>query len=219
MKILPYAKTKATREAWLTRAIPTMCEWLRAAGASKFPAPLVSMGLPSKGALALGKRRIGECWTEKASGSGKRCQIFVSPVLDNAYDVLEVFIHELVHAAVGVKHGHDATFKALALGVGLTGPMRATVAGPALRLRLERLARQLGAFPHDALKHFRSPIKKQVTRQRLYECDACNQKIRAAHDSLVMRHYCDATLDGKQGLFILKDSPNLTIVRGAALVR
>lgn len=174
------------RETWLLKALPTLRKMLTQAGAPEFPLPLISMGLPSKSALS--GKRIGECWTEKTSASEKRCTIFLSPLLSDPGYILAVFLHELIHAAVGVKQGHGPAFKRVALGVGLIGKMRATEPGPLLKKKLGALATRLGPFPHDALKHFRNPVKKQTTRQRLYVCDRCGQKMRIASDTFKAIH-------------------------------
>lgn len=200
------SKTHATREAWLTAALPALCKILRAAGAPDFPAPLISMGLPSKGALSAKRKRIGECWSEKAVGAEKRCAIFISPVLDDPVRVLDVYLHELIHAAIGTKEGHGPKFKAVATACGFTGKMRSTEPTPELAGKLKSLADDLGPFPHEALKNFRAPEKKQTTRMRLYVCDACGQKIRCASDTLVASHACE---EGEGGVFTLSDSPNL----------
>ena len=174
------------RETWLLKSLPALRKLLTGAGAPEFPLPLISMGLPSKGALS--GKRIGECWTEKSSASEKRCTIFLSPLLSDPVYILATLVHELIHAAVGNKAGHGPAFKRVALGVGLEGKMRATVAGPVLKSKLLLLSQRLGPFPHDALKHFKSPIKKQTTRQRLYVCDRCGQKMRIASDTFKAIH-------------------------------
>lgn len=202
-------KPKETRESWLLRAIPTLRKLIIAAGGPDFPEPLVSVGLPSRGALSSKRRTIGECWTEKCVGDEKRCALFISPTLDDPVKVLDVTVHELVHASVGNKAGHGPAFKKVALGVGLTGPMRATVAGPELKAFLVKLAKELGPFPHSPLKNFRDPGKKQTTRMRLYVCDNCGCKIRKASDTFMALHYCENDVEGETGMFILKDSPNL----------
>lgn len=193
------------REAWLVAAVAELRPLLNAAGAPAFPDPLVSMGLPSKSALSSKRRRIGECWTEKTSASEKRCTVFISPTLSDAVQVLDVLLHELIHAAVGVKAGHKGPFRKVAEAVGLAGPMRATTAGPVLKAKLETLAETLGDFPHDALRHFRDPNKKQKCRQRKYTCEHCGAIIRAGTDSLTAQHLCE---DGRKGLFILQDLPD-----------
>jgi len=61
--------------------------------------------------------------------------------------------------------------------------------------------------PMIRIKKKRAPIfKKQTTRQRLYVCSGCGQKIRCASDSLNALHTCPS---GEQHPFILTFSPHL----------
>ncbi len=205
------SKPKETRESWLLRAIPTIRKLIISAGGPDFPDPVVSVGLPSKAALSSKRRRIGECWTERCVGDEKRCALFISPVLDDPVKVLDVTVHECVHASVGNKEGHGPVFKKVAQGIGLIGPMRSTEAGPELKAFLVKLAKELGKFPHQPLKNFRSSDKKQTTRMRLYVCDNpdCGKKIRVASDTFMAQHFCDSDPDGTTGMFMLKDSPNI----------
>ena len=198
-----------SRESWMVRALPDLKARLAEAGGKDFADPLLSMGLPSESPLGGKRQRIGECWTERCTGAGKRCTIFMSPVLRDPLQVLDVLIHELVHASVGNKCGHKGAFKALALGIGLTGPMRSTEAGPELKKFLEDLIKTLGPFHHEPLTNFKDPRKRQTTRQRLYECSECGKKIRVASDTFLATHFCEDSVDGKAGMFVLKSSPNL----------
>jgi hypothetical protein len=61
--------------------------------------------------------------------------------------------------------------------VGLVGPMKATVAGPALTLKLRALLREVGDYPHAGLK-LGEGIKKQSTRLIKAECPSCGYLIR-----------------------------------------
>ena len=47
---------------------------------------------------------------------------------------------------------------------------------------LAKLSETLGKYPHAALSV--GMMKKQTTHMRLYQCLACEQKIRAASDEL-----------------------------------
>lgn len=202
-------KPLESRESWMMRAIPFLKERMIKAGSPDFANPLVSMSLPSKGAFMGKRQRIGECWDKKAAKSGKQSTVLISPILEKPVDILAILLHELIHSALGGKEGHGKNFKRLALAVGLEGKMRATVAGVELTAWLTDLAKTLGPFHHDPLTNYRSPVKKQTTRQRLYQCDGCEKKIRVASDSFLSLHYCEGSLDGTTGMFVLKSSPNL----------
>lgn len=67
--------------------------------------------------------------------------------------MLDILLHELIHAAVGTEEGHRGEFKRVALALGLQGKMTATIAEPGTELhgKLSRIARELGPYPHKAL--------------------------------------------------------------------
>jgi hypothetical protein len=93
---------------------------------------------------------IGQCWPQKASKDGA-AEIFISPELDKGVTVTAVLVHELIHSADDCKNGHRGPFRKMAIAVGLSGPMRATVPGPELAERLNALCNDLGPYPHARL--------------------------------------------------------------------
>ena len=84
---------------------------------------------------------------------------------------LDVLVHELVHVADDCKSGHKGAFKRNALAVGLIGKMTATVAGPLLQPKLQKIADNLGPYPHATLSI--ADRKKQTTRMIKVECPEC----------------------------------------------
>ncbi len=165
-----------TREAWLEASIPFLRGLIVGAGGPKFKDPRVSVGFCSTGRRS---RRAGECWVPQKDG---RSQIFIRPEMDQPVPVLDLMAHELIHASLPGA-GHGPAFKKVALGIGLTGKMRSTVAGPELKAKLVKLAKRLGKFPHHALVAG-NEVKKQTTRMRKYVCPDCEQIVRAATDDL-----------------------------------
>lgn len=166
-----------TREEWLEAAVVDLRVDFKRLG---FPIPkavAVACGWPATGGLAAKRRRIGECWSAKASRGG-RFEIFVSPWLDEPVRVLDVLVHELCHAAVGLDCGHRGAFKRCAVAVGLTGPKTATVAGKELRERLGTLAGVLCGYPHHSLDKMMSGRKKQGTRLIKVVCEECGYTVR-----------------------------------------
>jgi hypothetical protein len=171
--IVPFAH----RESWLAAVAEHFKPDFTAHG---YPMPerlRITCGWPSKGALALKARRIGECWHPKDSADGA-VEIFISPFLADPVEVETTLVHELVHAAVGNECGHKGPFKWLALQLGLEGPMRSTPAGTQLIVRLNVLCNQLGPYPHAALNGNASDRKKQSTRLLKAECLMCGYTIR-----------------------------------------
>jgi len=140
---------------------------------------------PSKSALASKGRAIGQCWPPEASEGGFT-EIFISPVLSDPVQVLDVLVHEMVHGALGTKHKHNATFAAAVRAVGLVGKPTATShADPegeaephqhALTIKLEQIASELGEYPHRKLD--RTVLPKQSTRALKAFCpnDGCESK-------------------------------------------
>jgi hypothetical protein len=160
-----------TREEWLNAAVAFFGPLFEEAGAPIPGKVRVSVGFCSTGRKS---RRIGECWSDTASADGHH-EIFLKPELPDAMMALDVLAHELVHAAVGVQHGHKEPFKRVALAIGLTGKMRSTVAGPALMAKLEAMHSKLGAFPYAPLVGDNGR-KKQSTRMIACKCSACGYK-------------------------------------------
>ncbi|MGE3171789.1 MAG: transcription elongation protein SprT [Planctomycetota bacterium] len=160
-----------TREQWLGALVDALRPTFAGLG-SPLPEPIrVSCGWPSKSALSSKAKRIGEAWSARCSADGAH-ETFLSPSLGDAVEVGAVLVHELVHHAVGVEHGHRAPFARLAKAVGLVGPMRTTTAGPDLADRLHTLAERLGPYPHGALVAGMGR-KKQTTRMLKVACADC----------------------------------------------
>lgn len=151
-----------TREQWLTAAINKLKNPIFQG--EIIPLLRVSTGFPGGGSS---RKRIGEYWLAKAT-TDKIPQIFISPTIENPVDVLDTLVHELVHSIVP-EAGHRAPFKKIALKVGLEGKMRSASAGTHLRKRLNALAKELGKYPHGAIK-LGEGRKKQSTRMIKAEC-------------------------------------------------
>jgi len=172
---------KRSREDWLLRAVKELeAAVLRPAG---FHAPShvwASVGFP-RGSRGKAKA-IGQCWP-RISSADKTGHIFISPVLTDSSRVLDVLLHELGHDVVGCEHGHKKPFADFAKQVGLVKPWTATTAGEELGKTLALIVEVLGPYPHSALADIGAG-KKQTTRMRLYQCPVCEQKVRAATDTL-----------------------------------
>jgi len=166
----PPIQHHALRETWLVAAV----EALRPLFAGKgyvVPECKVSVGFASTG-NRLG--HIGQCWSTN-SCDAQINQIFISPTLGDAFNVLDTLVHELVHAVDDCQHKHGREFKKIAIRMGLQGPMRSAGAGDALKARLQTLAQTLGPYPHAALK---VPNSKRVHRSRpRAQCQHCGYQV------------------------------------------
>ncbi len=136
------------RETWLLAAIEQMRPIFAEVGET-IPAVKVSVGWPG-GSSSRKNSVIGQCWHKNAAAD-EIAQIFVSPVLDDASRVLDVLAHELVHAIDENESGHKGNFARIAKGIGLEGKMTATVAGEALKARLDEIVAEIGSYPHARL--------------------------------------------------------------------
>ena len=165
-----------TREGWLNLAVERLHPMFTEAGATIPEKVRVSCGWPSVRALAHSKRRIGECWSPSVSAD-QTIEMFISPSLGKADQVLPVLVHELVHAAVGNEAGHRAPFSRLAAKLGLVKPWTATTASPELAKKLSTLMPE--AYPHAAIDRTKQP--KQGTRMVKVICPGCGYTIRTTN--------------------------------------
>ena len=142
-------KTKSsnnlTREEWLQIAVDKVTPIFNEKG-YQVPKVKVSCGFASTGH----KHHIGQCWA-KCTSEADINEIFISPGLDDPVRILDVLIHELVHAVDDCKSSHGAEFKKIALAVGLEGKMRQAAAGEKLKDRLTEIASKLAKYPHIKL--------------------------------------------------------------------
>ena len=139
--------THPTRESWLQAAV-ALLRAMFAANNFVVPDCQVSCGFTSTGVRS---GHIGQCWSKK-SAANEVNQIFISPTLSSAFEVIDTLTHELVHAVDDCQHKHGKEFKKIALKMGMQGPMRSAGAGPELKAKLNALLEQLGPYPHGHLK-------------------------------------------------------------------
>ena len=162
-----------TREEWLNAGLNALRPWFEAKAKVKIPEDTrVSVGFPGGGSA---RKRIGECWARRMSKDGVN-EIFISPVLQDPVRMLDVLVHEAVHAVDDCASGHKDAFKQIARAVGLEGKMTATHAGEELKQELDRIIKTLPALTHGALDL--STRKKQPTRRVKLECDGCGMILR-----------------------------------------
>jgi len=163
-------KKHPTREAWLLAA----AELLRPIFAEKgfkIPECSVSCGFPSTG---MRSSAIGQCWSTRSSTNSLN-QIFISPILEDPYEVIDTLVHELVHAVDDCLHKHGKEFKKIALSVGLEGKMRHASAGEKLKLTLIKLLKILGPYPHGKLKII-TPVRIITPRPKAI-CKKCGFQV------------------------------------------
>jgi hypothetical protein len=162
-----------TREEWLNFVMDESRPRFKELGAP-IPAKIrLSVGFTSNGYRG---KAIGECWDSKASGD-KTFEIFVKPDQDEAVRVAGILVHECVHAAVGIDHGHKRPFKRVAEALGLEGKMTATTEGALFKEWIAPILKKAGPLPHKQLRAYRTK-KKQGTRLLKCECIDCGYVVR-----------------------------------------
>lgn len=142
------ANSHTTREGWLVEAIGLLDKEFFTSRGHKVPAKLqAACGWPKAS-----RRAIGQCWSPQSSAD-ETTQMYISPTVDGPVKVLDVLLHEMVHAVVGCEHGHKGPFRKLAKEIGFSGKMTATYAeeGSALEALLVGMADSLGPYPHAAM--------------------------------------------------------------------
>jgi hypothetical protein len=170
-----------TREAWLTHfAEVYLWPRIEVAGGHRPQKYRVSVGFP-KGRRGGKGHSIGQCWSQEVSAD-QTCEIFVSPELDAAQAVA-VLAHEAIHASVGVHCGHRAPFKKLALGIGLSGPMRATVPTPEFEAAIRAWIGAESVYPHAPLSAVTSPTRPG-SRLLKASCEGCGYTVRVTRQWL-----------------------------------
>jgi len=163
------------REEWLVQLAERL-EIIFSKHGATLPKYRVTCGFPSKGGLSK-LRTLGQCWSDRASADDTH-ELIISMTLDEPMRIAGVLAHEMVHASVGVQHGHKGPFRKLALAIGLTGKMTATEESEAFKQRLSPILAELGDYPHAKLDA--SNRKKQSTRLIKTECPRCGYTARVA---------------------------------------
>ena len=92
------------REAWLHTVAASLAEPFKRLGHPIPDKVRLTCGFPSVRGIAAKNQQIGECWSNTRSGDD-HYEILVSPVIADSM-LAGVLAHELIHASVGVEHGH-----------------------------------------------------------------------------------------------------------------
>jgi hypothetical protein len=141
----------------------------------------------------------GEYWDSTASADGT-FEILIRPDLAEADGALALPVaaalaRELVHAAVGIPAGKGPLYRKVALGIGLTGPMRDTSPGPAFIALAAPILDPVGPLPHARLDTDRTSAniqsegkdapaattpRKQASRHVKCACSICGYVARTA---------------------------------------
>lgn len=155
-----------TREEWLNAANKEIdAKVFKPHGLSLPKNVKLSCSFPSKQALSVKRRRIGECWP---TNERKNVEIFITPLEDDVLTVMGVLVHEDVHAIDNCKNGHKGPFVQMARKVGLEGKPTQCMPGEELNKVLQGIAKKLGKYPHQAIS---ASAKAKPQSTRLVKCE------------------------------------------------
>jgi len=139
----------ANRETWLEAAMAELDRVFFEGSGYDLPEKLrVSCGWPKS---ASGKA-IGQCWDTTCSAD-ETYEMFISPEIAEPLRVLDILLHEMIHACVGIEAGHKGPFRKMAKEFELEGKMTATFVteGTDLWKTLSSIYTTLGTYPHAAM--------------------------------------------------------------------
>ena len=167
MTILKDLKTSSlNREAWLIKAKVELAKKMQKQGVNVPDDCKVSCGW-TQGS----RKALGSCHN-RASSKAKINEIFLSPVIEKAEEVLEILVHEMIHASDDCESKHGAYFSQSMKKVGLIGKPTATIANTELRRELAEMVKsKLGAYPHSEML---TAKPKQSTRMIKMICEECD---------------------------------------------
>ena len=172
--------TTANREAWLNTITNRFIRPLFASKGYTIPANVrLSCSLASSGIHTKKHQKkfaLGECYSPTAS-SDNTIEIMIVPTLADSARVIDVLIHELCHATVGNKEGHNKVFGNCARAVGLEGKLTSTNAGEWLKALISQWVEAEGEYPHAKLN---ASYTKQSTRNLKCECKRCGYTLRTS---------------------------------------
>lgn len=129
-----------TADAWLQAAVTRLSPVFEDKGFT-LPSVRVHLGWTSVGRRGSG---VGECWPRSSVEDGINA-IFITTQMKSPVDVLDVLVHELVHAEDDCTHKHGKQFAHIAKKGGMVGlPWRSAGAGSALLEELKQISKELG---------------------------------------------------------------------------
>jgi len=163
-----------TREEWLNKVLHThVARLLKDKAGVTLPADCkVSVGFPGGGSA---RTRIGECWPRVRSSLGVN-EIFLNPAVREVSTLVDILVHEAIHAADDCASGHKGFFRKTAKAVGLEGKMKSTHAGPELAKWIAATIAAMPEFAYGSLDL--DARKKQTTRLVKVECPDCGYTLR-----------------------------------------
>ena len=169
------AKNSDNREAWLQSAIKELRPLFTKNG-HKFKQVHVSVGWP--GGRGNHSSTIAQAWESQVS-SDKKNHIFISPVINDTYQVLSALTHELCHVVNDWQDAHNKPFISIAKSVGLLAPWTATKASDELTAYFDTVVGNIGKYKSPKIIIASADRqKKQPTRMIKVTCPDCGYIVR-----------------------------------------
>ncbi len=138
-------------EVWLAEAVELLRPTFRSAG-HEIPSVHVSIGFTSTG-YRFGSKRYTQamCYARRLSIDGIN-EIHIAPVVKTAEGVMDLLMHELIHAVLDCRHGHGPEFQKIATDVMLVDSRSMTLKQTMKSMIDQRkLIAQLGRFPRKGM--------------------------------------------------------------------
>tara|TARA_R110000764_G_scaffold102665_1_gene188239 strand:- start:178 stop:810 length:633 start_codon:yes stop_codon:yes gene_type:complete len=196
-----------TREQWLNIAAQLMIDEI-VSPVIRIETPLIRYSLTAPKTAQKKGVILGECWNREASTDNHN-EIFITANMDNSLRILDVLLHEIIHAYDNNLSGHKKGFIDMCKLVGLKGgdngrskeSFTCTEPTPQLSYQLKDIILDIGEIPHAKMNSDLSGKTKQKNRQLLVACTNCDFKFRASQkmiDSMAINTClacCDDTLE------------------------
>ncbi len=201
--------TIKNREHWLITAADIMIDEIISPAITDIPPPQIRYSLTAPTTKQKKSVVLGSCWNRAASADGTN-EIFITSNLDDSLRILDVLLHEQIHAFDDNQSGHGPRFQKLCRKVGLKGggngkvkeSFTATVATPELKTLLEDIIADIGPIPHAKMDIDLNGTTKQKNRQKLMYCTntGCEFKFRASQKMLDAMQYNKCLVCGDASL-------------------
>jgi hypothetical protein len=127
----------------------------------------ISVGF-KPGSKAANLKILGCCFPSACSQDGFN-EIFINPISDDSFSIINVLLHEIIHALDDCESGHKGAFAATCDLVGLNKPYTSTTPNPDLEARLNGMLELLGSIPHSKMDL--GTVKKDKNRNLKVFCD------------------------------------------------
>lgn len=154
-------ETIQNRETWLRSLAALMAPRFTELGR---PIPPFRVGIGFTGG-GRGSRANGEAWDSKASADG-HFEIFITPDTSDPVQAAAILCHELIHTAVGFKHGHKGDFAAMMKTLGMDRPYTTSTPGDSFKEWVAPFLAELGEMPHGSLMYRQAEEVRKARKGR-----------------------------------------------------